>query len=593
MGCQWIRHSTVDLRRCIHPVPRTRLWGRVTLEDSEVGERERVQVVRDECSKEQDMTRGWRKLLSDACPRDEWMCMRASCTDEPHVLNMVCERCLSAQERSEFSWTGDCSSIQKPYNGFNNQWRSADKWRSSSVCLWFRWVLDTTDRRGQVNSSIAPKTLRRPRILLWVGPVVKNHSSSKTAKKIQCNTENYVPGVVPGLSTEPSGSSTSTSSTSVSQSVRDATETPKQKSKWGHRWSTENPVASARKVGGLRSWTASSGTFDESGIGQAQHFYSTSRKIEIAAEKHNGNQIPRLPGGPAVNTLPLTRETEALLQKSKTKKRTTIKQRAVDGEISQSGFEEFTDNLEDTDVPALANTSHDWDSERPTKVVSRKYSIYTHFPKDRNCEVRKKTKITRGPCRNRTGDAVPRAEKLGDLITVGHKVLNEWCESRNNYRYPVVVQDKAIQWIQSYPCKTKTSQETERSLLKFLDSSEKPRVIFTDNSLEFGKAWEELSWNQCTSTPHRSETNGIAERAVRRIQEGTSAVLLQSGLNEKWWADSMECNCYLRKVQDLLSHEKTCLWTGFGDLFSGLIIPFGSMIEYHPVLPKTSQDSTS
>ena len=33
----------------------------------------------------------------------------------------------------------------------------------------------------------------------------------------------------------------------------------------------------------------------------------------------------------------------------------------------------------------------------------------------------------------------------------------------------------------------------------------------------------------------------IAERAVRRVKEGTSAVLLQSGLDESWWADSMEC----------------------------------------------------
>ena len=45
------------------------------------------------------------------------------------------------------------------------------------------------------------------------------------------------------------------------------------------------------------------------------------------------------------------------------------------------------------------------------------------------------------------------------------------------------------------------------------------------------------------------DTNGIAERAVRRIKEGTSAVLLQSGLDEKWRADSMECCCYLRNVQ--------------------------------------------
>ena len=49
----------------------------------------------------------------------------------------------------------------------------------------------------------------------------------------------------------------------------------------------------------------------------------------------------------------------------------------------------------------------------------------------------------------------------------------------------------------------------------------KPEVIC---SLEFGKACEDLSWNHCTSTPHRSETNGIGERAVRRVKEGTSAV---------------------------------------------------------------------
>ena len=65
----------------------------------------------------------------------------------------------------------------------------------------------------------------------------------------------------------------------------------------------------------------------------------------------------------------------------------------------------------------------------------------------------------------------------------------------------------------------------------------KPKVIYIDNSMEFGKSCEDLSWDHSTSTSYRSETNGIAERAVRRIKEGTSAVLLQSGLDEEWWAD--------------------------------------------------------
>ena len=121
-------------------------------------------------------------------------------------------------------------------------------------------------------------------------------------------------------------------------------------------------------------------------------------------------------------------------------------------------------------------------------------------------------------------------------MTAGHKVLSDNCESRNNHRYAVVVQNLATQWIESYPSKTKTSQETQRSLQKFLEPDRNPKVIYTDNSLEFGKGCEDLSWNHCPSTPHRSETNGIAERAVRRVKEETSAVLSQSGLGNEWSA---------------------------------------------------------
>ena len=151
-----------------------------------------------------------------------------------------------------------------------------------------------------------------------------------------------------------------------------------------------------------------------------------------------------------------------------------------------------------------------------------------------------KTKITRLLAANALAQPYLEQKNLVTLITADHKVLSDNCESRNNHRYAVVVQDLATQWIQPDPWKTKTSQETQRSLQKFLEPVRKPKVIFTDNSKEFGKACEDLSWNHCASTPHRSETNGITERAVRSVTEGTSAVLLQSGLDEKWWADSME-----------------------------------------------------
>ena len=103
-----------------------------------------------------------------------------------------------------------------------------------------------------------------------------------------------------------------------------------------------------------------------------------------------------------------------------------------------------------------ASSSHE-PSLQPTPVRSvdlGKHSVFTHFPKDRNCEVCQRTKITRASFRRRIGRVVPRAENLGDLTTANHKVLSDNCESRNNHRY-AVVQDLATQWIQSYPCKTK------------------------------------------------------------------------------------------------------------------------------------------
>ena len=106
-----------------------------------------------------------------------------------------------------------------------------------------------------------------------------------------------------------------------------------------------------------------------------------------------------------------------------------------------------------------ASSSHEVSLD-PTSTRSEdlgKHSIYTHFPKDRNCEICQRTKITRAPCRRRNGGAVLRAENFGDLITADHKVLSESCESRNNHRYAIVVLDLATQWIQSYPCKTNFS----------------------------------------------------------------------------------------------------------------------------------------
>ena len=144
-----------------------------------------------------------------------------------------------------------------------------------------------------------------------------------------------------------------------------------------------------------------------------------------------------------------------------------------------------------------SSSSHELPMESRAKVEpgSFKLFVFTHFPKDPSCDICLKTKITRAYCRRRAGTVVPRAERFGDLITAGHKIPSEESESRDNLRDAVVAQDLATQWLQSHPCKTNTSQETQKNLVNFLEPTRKPKVIYTDNSLEFGKALESLYVN--------------------------------------------------------------------------------------------------
>ena len=61
-------------------------------------------------------------------------------------------------------------------------------------------------------------------------------------------------------------------------------------------------------------------------------------------------------------------------------------------------------------------------------------------------------------------------------------------------------------------------------------------------------------------------------RCMRKI---TCEVFLSTG--------SMECYCYLRNVQDLLADGETPYERQFGEPSIGPIIPFGAMVEYHPI----------
>ena len=208
---------------------------------------------------------------------------------------------------------------------------------------------------------------------------------TKKGKRINCKIANYVPFVVLSLSTSSSTSSSPASSTSSSQDTV---------------ISTENPA---------------------------------KERSEIVSEESRGNP------------------SRGSAEKENTKKNEDDEElRSELLQDSPEWLQDFKENLVDKNVQPHQHTpisSHELPMEPRAKVVPcpGKHSVFSHFPKDRNCDTCLRTKITRASCRRRTGTVVPKAENFGELFTADYKVLSE---SRRNHRYAVVVQDLATQWLQ-------------------------------------------------------------------------------------------------------------------------------------------------
>ena len=123
-------------------------------------------------------------------------------------------------------------------------------------------------------------------------------------------------------------------------------------------------------------------------------------------------------------------ETQANKNLKTNKKETTITRGdplCSDNSEIPEWLQEFRENLVDDEIPLQGGSHASSSQEASLEPIAKrredlgKHNVHTHFPKDRNCEICKRTKITRAPCRRRKGEAVPRADNFGDLITADHK----------------------------------------------------------------------------------------------------------------------------------------------------------------------------
>ena len=193
---------------------------------------------------------------------------------------------------------------------------------------------------------------------------------------------------------------------------------------------------------------------------------------------------------------------------------------------------EFKENLVE-ELPAFAHSSPGTDfgtsCKSGDKITEAQY--WNSFSERSTLRRKLEDQNDKGSLQKTHWRSSTSSRKVWWRITADHKLLNEgFVNPETITRYAVVEQDLATQWNQSYPRINKILTWDEEMLVKVLEPSHRPNVENTDNSMEFGKACEDLSWNHRTSTLHHSKTKGIAERAVRRVKEGTSAVFLISSI---------------------------------------------------------------
>jgi hypothetical protein len=162
--------------------------------------------------------------------------------------------------------------------------------------------------------------------------------------------------------------------------------------------------------------------------------------------------------------------------------------------------------------------------------------LMTHNPKNIHCSScqRAKMQLKAAPRRkDKKPEDAPTV--FGEQVTADHLIAQDvGDESIMGDKVGLVVLDRATKWLDCFPLLSKSATDAAIALAEFM-GKERMQSFYSDNSPELLKIARDEGWRHPTSTPGRPDTNGVAERAVRKVCEGTRTAMGHAGLSPKWW----------------------------------------------------------
>ena len=214
--------------------------------------------------------------------------------------------------------------------------------------------------------------------------------------------------------------------------------------------------------------------------------------------------------------------------------------------------------------------------------------LMTHLPKNPHCEICCRTKVTKAQARRKLTEGES-AEVFGERITADHLICgDEPSRGVDDEKVALVLLDRATRWVEVYPAARKSTQETMQALRNFGDGDGSLENLYSDNAPELLEAAALLGIRHDTSTPYNSPTNGVAERNIRMILDGTRTALEQSGLGPVWWPRATRhfCHSLNTTIKDGDSPWNRRHKAG---QFAGKRIPFGALVDIRPPEPVLKQ----
>ena len=235
------------------------------------------------------------------------------------------------------------------------------------------------------------------------------------------------------------------------------------------------------------------------------------------------------------------------------------------------------------------------------EAKSSKHAL-THFPKNRYCEVCRRSKMLAKFHRKRglevDPDEIPPLH-FGHKLRVDHIVLGrDLAKGSEGEQACLVCYDEYSGCFGAYPQTKRDTDANVHSLQKFGGTKAHGKalcVVKSDTAVELTDAVKYLGWLPDPSVPNDEVHNAKLERGIRSIKEGVRAILLKSGLQHEFWPRAIEyfCTAHSFSNQAVIhpndSEEvktkkstETCYEAASGEVFSGLKLPFGCLVYYKP-----------